>query len=244
MNNVLRVGLVAAAVVIIAVIAINLLPGSPAPGGEPAGTPEPSTAAVTDATPVPELRDQEPLEAGRYRVNAGLTRHVTVAVPSDWSASGGWVVLGPRGNAEPDGMAIRFYTLDNLAANPLDRTDGLIDPPLGPTVDDLVEAVVAHPAWTAGAPTDITIDGHTGQLVQFAIPTDVEVPADGRFYLSLDSYGGGIWGWTPGQTFDWYIVDVDGERLIIDAISYPGTSQEDLAAQREVAESVEFGSNP
>jgi hypothetical protein len=45
-NNIVRVGLAAAAVVIIAIIAINLLPGSPAPGGSPSVSPsvEPSAA--------------------------------------------------------------------------------------------------------------------------------------------------------------------------------------------------------
>jgi hypothetical protein len=41
MNKTVRIALVAAAVVVIAVVAFNLLPGSPAPGGEPSATPEP-----------------------------------------------------------------------------------------------------------------------------------------------------------------------------------------------------------
>ena len=240
MNNALRVGLAAVAVVIIAVIAINLLPGSPAPGSGPTPTPEP--AAVEPATSsLPELGDG-PLDAGRYLIDGGaLPFDLTVAVPSGWSSSSGWVAIGPHGNREPDGLAIRFYpTVDNLAANPLRSTDGVLDPPPGPTVDDLVQAIVTHPAWTATEPTDITIDGYSGQLVQFAIPMDVEMPTDNRFYLVLDAGGGGIWGWAPGQTFDWYIVDVNGERIVVDAFHYPDTSEEDLAAQRAVVESIQF----
>ena len=52
------------------------------------------------------------------------------------------------------------------------------------------------------------------------------------------------WMVAAGQTFDWYIVDVDGERYIIDAFHYPGTSQEDLAARRAVVESVQFVPRP
>lgn len=237
MNNALRVGLAAAAVVIIAVIAINLLPGTPAPGSGPTPTPEPAAVEPT-ATGLPELGDGSIRDAGRYRVlNAGIRPTVvSVEVPAGWSSSGNWVVIGPRGNDAPDGMAIRFYTLPNLAANPLSHAEGNLDPPVGPTVDDLVQAIVTHPGWTATEPTDITIDGRAGQLVTIMIPLD----ADGNFYFYADPAGGGIWGFAPGQTFDWYIVDVDGQRLIIDAFHYPDTSEEDLSAQRAVVESVQF----
>jgi len=50
-NNFLKIGLAAAAVVVIAVVAINLLPGSPAPGGEPSASP--SVAPTAEPTPSP-----------------------------------------------------------------------------------------------------------------------------------------------------------------------------------------------
>lgn len=241
MSNVIRVGLVAAVAAVIAVIAFNLLPGSPPAGGEQTPTPEPSAASAASATPLPALGTQDSLDPGRYRVvNAGPGLDVTVAVPSGWSSGEDWVVIGPRGNDEPDGMAIRFYAYNlNLYTNPASLDEGQLSPPVGPTVDDLVEAIVNHPAWTASAPTDITIDGHSGRLVSITIPSDAEFTADDKFFLFVDPGGGQVWGWAPGQTFDLYIVDVDGVRLVIDSFHYTGTSEDDLAAQREVVESVE-----
>ncbi len=149
-------------------------------------------------------------------------------------------MIGPRGNDEPDGMAVRFYAYTlNLYTNPASVADGQLDPPVGPTVDDLVEAIVGHPAWTASEPTDITIGGNPGQLVSITIPPDAEFTADDKFFLFIDAGGGQVWGWAPEQTFDLYIVDVDGVRLVIDSFHYPGTSEDDLAAQREVVDSVE-----
>lgn len=243
MSNAHKGGIAAVVVVPAAIIAIALA-SCQVGSSEPTATPTVTMTAEPTATPAPRLNGQDPLDAGRYQINAGLSTDVSVAVPSGWSAGGDWVVIGPRGNDEPDGMAIRFYTIPNLAANPLAHSEGNLDPPVGPTVDDMVQAIVAHPAWTATEPTDITIDGHAGQLVAIMIPTDAELPADDTFYLYAEPGGGGIWGWAPGQTFDWYIVDVDGQRLIIDSFHYPGTSEEDLAAQRTVVESVQFGSNP
>jgi hypothetical protein len=233
-------GGIAVVVVPAAIIAIALA-SCQVGSSEPIATPTVTLTAEPTATPVPRLNGQEPLDAGRYQVNAGLSTDVTVAVPSGWSAGGDWVVLGPRGNDEPDGMAIRFYAIPNLAVNPLAHGEGNLDPPVGPTVDDLVQAIVDHSAWTATEPTDITIDGHAGQLVSIMIPMDVEVPPDGFFFYAEPS-GGGIWGFAPGQTFDWYIVDVGGERLIIDSFHYPDTPEDDLAVQRTVVESVQFGS--
>jgi hypothetical protein len=241
MNNAPNCGIAVVVAVPAAIIAIGL--ASCAVGSsKPTASPSVTMTAKPTATSVPRLNGQKPLDPGRYQIHAGLSTDVTVAVPSGWSAGGDWVVHGPRGNDLPDGMAIRFYTIPNLAANPLSHAAGNLDPPVGPTVDDLVQAIGTHPGWTATEPTDITIGGHAGQLVTIMIPHDVKLPADGRFYLYADPSGGGLWGWAPGQTFDWYIVDVNGQRLIIDAFHYPDTSEEDLTAQRAVVESVQFGS--
>jgi hypothetical protein len=246
MNNAHKGGLAAVVVVPAAIIAIALA-SCQAGSSEPTATSTVTVSAEPTATPDPRLNGQEPLDPGRYQVNAGLTTGVTVAVPSGWSASGDWVVIGPRGNDEPDGMAIRFYTIPNLAVNPLAHSEGNLDPPVGPTADDMVQAIVAHPGWSASEPEDITIDGHAGQLVSITIPLDAELPVeDGghTFYFYAEPGGGGIWGFANGQTFDWYIVDVDGQRVIIDSFHYPGTPEADLAAQRTIVESVQFGSNP
>lgn len=206
--------------------------------------------AQPSATPVPRLNGQDPLDPGRYRVNAGLPTEITVAATSGWSASGDWVLKGPRGNQPPDGMAIRFYGgALNLYTNPLSVSEGVLRPAVGPTVADLVGAIVNDPAWTATAPTDVTIDGHSGQRVQITIPLDAPLTGPEAFYLFVDPTGGQLWGWAPGQIFDLYIIDVDGpsvdgQRLVIDAFRFPGTSAADVAAQRAVVESVQFGANP
>ena len=51
-NRYLKIGLAAAAVVLIAVVGYNLLPGSPAPGGEPSATPEPTATVEPSPSPI------------------------------------------------------------------------------------------------------------------------------------------------------------------------------------------------
>jgi len=250
MNNAVKFGLAAAVVAVAALLGFNYLAASNV-GGPGPGDPTPTPTLTPTPTPVPELGSRSNLE-GRYLVPTDLPVDVTVELPagSGWTGSDNWVTIGPKGNDAPDGMAIRFYTAGeqfNLFNNPLSASDGLLDPPVGPTVDDLVQAILSHPAWTATGPTGITIDGRAGQFVQLTIPLDADLrPSGNDQFLLFDngSVGGQVWGWQPGQTHAIHIVDVDGERMIIEAFSYPGTSVEDLAAQQAVVDSVQFEPQP
>ena len=237
MTTPVKIGLAAAVLAAVVIGGIWLFPGTGGLGSEPTPSPTPI------ATPIPSLGTQDSIHAGRYQVDAGPGVQVTVDIPAGWSSNNNWVAIGPRQNAVPDGMAIRFYQVVNLFTDP--QSQGELNPPVGPTVANLVDAVVNHPGWTATTPTDITIDGRAGQLVSFAIPADAPLTgSDPKFYMFLDHTGGSIYGWAPEQTFDLYIVDVDGVRVVIEAFHYPGTSADDLAAQRTVVQSVQLDPAP
>jgi hypothetical protein len=230
-SNALRFVAAAAAVIVLAIIGIRFLPGVGSVGGPPSPTPIP--------TPVPLLNSQAPLPAGRYQVDPTLPMKVTVQVPDGWSAGAPWVVIGPKGNAEPDGMAVRFYVAPNLMLHPLSPSDGVLSPPPGPSVDDLVNAMVNHPDWTTTGPEAISIGGYAGKVVHVTLPVGTSDATP--FYLFGDAAEGGQeWGWAAGQAFDIYVVDVGGERLVIDAFHYPGTSAEDLAAQTSVINLIQL----
>jgi hypothetical protein len=230
-SNTFRFAVAVAAVIVVAFIGIRFLPGIGSFGGPPAAT------ATPIPTPVPLLKGQVPLPAGRYRLDPSLPMNVTVQVPAGWSGDT-WVVVGPNGNAAPNGMAIRFYVAQDLYANPLSPNDGVMSPAVGPSVDDLVNAMVNHPDWTTTGPTAITIDGFAGKVVHVTLPaaTSDKTP----FYLSVDASGGQVWGWAAGQLFDIYVVDVGGKRLVIDAFHYPNTTAADVAAQTAVINTIQL----
>lgn len=223
------------------VAAIAVVTGACASATSPTSTPGSSIASAApsaNASQVPLLNAQESLTAGRYQVDPILPMTVTVAVPNGWGAGEKWVVTGPKGNDEPDGMAVRFYQASNLFVHPLSQADGVLRPPVGPSVDDLVNAMVDHPDWTTTGHTAITIDGYAGQVVHVTLP---EGTSDATpFYLFSDATEGQEWGWAAGQLFDIYVVDVGGERLVIDAFHYAGTTAEDLAAQSAVIDSIQL----
>jgi len=237
MNNVMKLSLAAAAVVVAAFLGFNYLV-APNIGGPSLG--DPTASPTPSPTPIPALSGQHPLPAGRYQAEPALPMDVTIEVPEGWSAGTSWVAIGPKGNTAPDGMAIRFYPGDdlNLYNDPLLPSDGLLDPPVGPSVNELVAAMVSHPAWEVTGTDPITVDSYAGQVVHVTLP---EGTTDATpFYLFLDGSGGQVYGWAAGQLFDIYIVDVAGERLVIDAFHYPETSAEDLAAQQAVLDSIQI----
>jgi hypothetical protein len=241
MNNmVLRVGLAGAPVIVIALLGMRLLPANQVGGPGPTATPTPVP------TPVPSLNDQPSLN-GRYSVNSGLQEEVSVSVPSGWIAGGDWVVKGPKNNDLPDGMALRFYTVSNLFKNPSSFADGLMQPPPGPTANDLVQAIARQSAWDASAPNDTVIDGRPAKHIQLTIPQDAKFDSrdGGAFYLFEGAVGSGeVWGFSPGQIFDIYAVDVGGQRLVMDAFHYPGTSAAEVAALHAVVATVKIGPSP
>ena len=124
--------------------------------------------------------------------------------------------------------------------------DGVIDPPLGPTVDDLVQALVSHPDWETSAPTDITLDGYQGQLIQLTIPADAEIgePPNDRYFLSLEPETEASTDGRPGRSSTGTSSTLTASATSSTRTYYPDTSEEDLAAQRAIVESVQFVPHP
>ena len=124
-----------------------------------------------------------------------------------------------------------------------------LDPPVGPTVDDLATALVAHGGPGTAAPADVTIGGRPGKKVELSMPADVDFATCDR----QDGYP--VFGrWSPpdapsvaapvtygnGQHNTVYIVDVDGTRQVIYTMYLPGTSAENLAELEQIVESIRF----
>lgn len=243
MNPILKFGLAAAVLAVVAFVGISYI-SAPNVNVDVGGgdvdqvsatppTPEPTAA------PIPWLQGGGILEAGTYRADPFIPVEVLITVPEGWTGGGNWLLLGPRGPESPDGMNIRFGSVENLYANPLALGDGSLDPPVGPTVDDLVDAMMSHPDWPTTGPTDVTIDGYAGKVVRLTLPTDLDLPG-GRFLLFRDGASGERWAWEPGQIVDFYIIDVDGERLVLELFSYPDTPAADLAERDAVVESMQL----
>lgn len=243
MNTTLKFGLTGAVVAVVALLGLtyiaspnlflNVGGGDDNPPSAAPATPQPT------ATPIPQLPEGEIPRTATYRANPFIPVEVLVTVPEGWIGGGDWLLLGPRGVEPPDGMNIRFGSVLNLFADPFARGAGLLDPPVGPSVDDLVEAMTSHADWPTTGSTDVTVDGYAGKVVRLTLPADLDMPT-GQFLLFRDEAFGDRWAFEPGQIIDFYIIDVDGERLVLELFSYPDTPAEDIAEREAIVESMQL----
>ena len=160
------------------------------------------------------------------------------------------LVPGTRTTIDP-GQSIYDITLlpeivDNLHADPCHWRNGALEPPVGPTVDDLATALMTQPAQNASAVTDVTLGGHLGKKVEHVHPggrrhadlrrRGLRQVVRGRWFESATSP-------TPtsqAQLDSAYIIDVDGTRWVLDTNHQPGTSEADLAELEQMLASIRF----
>jgi hypothetical protein len=106
----------------------------------------------------------------------------------------------------------------------------------GPSVEDLADALVAQKSTRAAPPEPVTIAGHPGQYVELASPRDLS---------GCEKYPG-LWReperpiYRNGQVDRVWIVDVDGQRLAVDASYGPGSTAVERDQLTSMVNSLEF----
>lgn len=156
------------------------------------------------------------LEAGLYTLTEEFPVSLTFAVPDGWDNCS----AGPREQGVcPSGSAgvsrgISFLIVANVVAEPCRRA--LMDPPVGPTVDDLVAAIVGLEGFESTTPVDVTVDGYSGK--------ELEVTAPARPPCQLETWATSSRtnGVAPGEHNLLRIIDVAGTRVMI-AAAFPGS---------------------
>ena len=187
---------------------------------------------------LPKDSDFGTIRAGRYRAwRIGSPVHYEVDVPDGWR-----VLAGTYLNAPTDGHGIFF-----VASLPKDRTDLAVHPcrdhtlwRVGPTVRDFARAMVEQPVWKLSTPRPVTLDDHRGLYFEIELPPSVD-PAtcvDG----AVSEYESGRDGMATTRTYRcrWWVLEVDGERLVLMARCYDTCSELDLDTMSAMAESIEF----
>ena len=125
-------------------------------------------------------------------------------------------------------MGFSVWDVAEVPTDPCHPLTTMRDP--GPTVDDLVKALVAQKSRDASKPQAVTVDGHPGQYLEWSVPKDAEVVGDADFvgcdvqdngHLDFVSWmaarGGERYQQEAGQVDRLWILDLDGHRLLADA---------------------------
>ena len=208
--------------------------------GPAGGQPEPRTSATPASPSSPEVFAYLPggeLDAGTYPIDGldGPPLDITVTVPDGWQGVAGFAVV-------KNDVSLGFWIVDNLYIDPCHASLGLLDPPPGPTVHDLATALAAQPHRNGTVPTPIEVDGYAGESVKIEVPVDADLEAcDDNEFGSWSSEVHGARGHaTAGERDEIRIVDVDGVRLVIDASTFPDSSEADVAELRSVINSIQL----
>jgi len=165
---------------------------------------------------------------------------VTFTMPAGWEAEDGWV---RKSNSDPL-FGLVFIDVANI------YTDGcqwrLVQPPVGPTVDDHVAAYANLPGFE-GAASKVTVDGFDGKLIQYTVADFKEGECiGGRFGIFREDTGEvgaapHIWAQAPRQRNRLWILDVNGTRLVISAWDPGNMSARDRTDVGRILSSLRIG---
>ena len=214
------------ALVLIGLVGLSLFaPGGQRTIGGPDASTDPSSSPVesspsADATPTPFPEPAD--EGGSFQISEEFPVDLTFHFPAGWSGCSPTPL--EQAICGTNGTSVGFMIVDNVVADPC--VDVGLDPPVGPTVDDLASAIAGLEGFEATAPVDVIVDGHPGKELTLTAPPYQEVTC------SLFTWGNSLRtnGVGAGEVNRIRIVDVDGVRVLIAAAYFPNGDEPDIPA--------------
>jgi hypothetical protein len=221
-------------------------------GPTPPGTPSTPTPAPTFAYEVTALT------AGPHAelvMGTGRYPGYTVTVPTGWFELAGnhFVIKYPSVDGPVLGLSV--WDVGTVFRDPCHWQGQGFDP--GPGVGELVTALVAQRMRNATRPTDVTLAGYSGRYLEWSVPADMKSSTWTNFDDCDADTGGSrdFQGWlgngmgnryeqVPGQVDQLWVLDVDGQRLVVDATYSPDTTPADRNQLQQVVSSLRFDTSP
>lgn len=202
----------------------------------PAGAASTSTPA-SSTEPVYRTVEGEVLGVGDYPT-------FTLEVPATWASNGHFVTKGLVG--------ISVWDVGEVPRDPCHWQSTRSVP--GPTLDDLVDALSAQRYRHATEPIHVTLGGYQGRFLTWSVPADWVVTGDADFegcdvepsnghrdFVSwLGNGEGERYQQVAGQVDMLWVLDVDGQRLVVDATYPPDTTDANRAEVTAVVGSIRF----
>ena len=239
------------AALLIGLIAMLAACGGSEPGGSAPG--EASTVAATATaqntrTPL-AAEGEEELEAGTHVLDLVAVDQsdtgpadlptIEITVPKGWFNYGGWA-MGKGQNHRV--IHVLFWDVAEVYRTPCKwASEPLVDP--GPDVDSLASALARQPLRNATAPTDIELAGFRSKYLKLSVPTGIDFhDCDEGDFRSWTARGWASvrYHQAPGQVDRIWILDVDGQRLVVDAAYLPEATPQDRAELERVVDSIRF----
>ena len=218
----------------------------------PALTPEPPSPSPTPSA-TPGFGTSGPLQPDTYTtgLRGADTLTVTFTVPGGWDAFAeagvlyGLIPNDEPGTGAPGGIAFQFRDVTTLKGDPCHWSGHDDDVPVGPTVDDLAQALREQTAYEASGPVDVVIGGtpanaSTSSVRPSRTATMPMTPArlSGVTTASCGPGTASIYFQGPANRWQTNILDVDGTRLVIVVQDFAGTTAADRAELDTIVDSM------
>ena len=221
---------------------------SPVTSSSAATTNPPTTSTVEAAWDGGKFTDLEP---GKYFIDPDLDPSTPLRVTFDIAAEGCASWIGAVKFANDGHVGVSITTVKYLVRDGC-RDHSWADPPVGPSTNDLATALADLAPFRVTSPLEeVSIDGYRGTYLELTVPKDLAVSDKGGFIGCVDGQlkswvapidttpGDAFYGYSgPGFTEEFWILDVEGTRLMIEAGRSPGAPPEDLAEQRAILDSI------
>jgi len=198
-----------------------------------------------------------PLEPGTYFIDPDLDPSTPLRVVYEVPAEGWTMWIGAAKSADDGHVMVSITTVTNLVRHGC-RDHSWADPPVGPSVNDLAAALAdLAPFRVTSPPKDVTIYGYSGKHLKLTVP-DLPVEGEGddrRFTECVDGNlkswvaaidaaeeGDAFYGYNgePGRTEEFWILDIEGTRLMIEANWSPASPRKDVAEMRAIMDSIQI----
>jgi hypothetical protein len=161
---------------------------------------------------------------------------ISFTVPDGWALAEEVAVTKPSASTvAPGGMSLHFLRGGWLFSGPCVKIDGPPDIEVGPSVDDFVDALAAHPLLDTTTPVEVKLGGFSGKYLDLQLPADIAKCPFGYLPWAPAFYAQG-----PNHRWHVWSLDVDGIRVVIQNGDFPGTLPEDLAEMHAIIESIQI----
>ena len=245
-SNFVRVAVVVAAVVVIALLGSRLLPAANF-GGPPAATPTPAVEPTPTPSPPPPVDftghpgEGAELDPGVYRITYASPVQVTITVPDEpfesfpsawYKARFDWGPWHQSNQAQ-----LGFALIENVFEDPCVPELGMRDPTVGPTVDDLATAFAALPGVEVTGPSDVSLGGYSGQLIELVgIERSGDCVVEPAIWVTTRGDSAVLV--SVGDRVRVWILDVAGTRLVVWAREDAAFT--DLAGLQTLVDSIQI----
>ncbi len=198
------------------------------------GTPTPSSATLVSEVP------DGALQPGRYAlppVGPLEEPYAVVDIPDGYTAWGGFVEADKPAESE-DPLMLGLWVVTGVYLNPCAESNKVAPGSVRATAD----AFLQQRLTASTSPREVDLRGYHGLYMEVTTPTELEYGAcdDAEVNLWEARPDGGYWTRKPGMVNKLWILDVDGQPMVIHLAVPPSATDPQIHAMTNIVEGATF----